>query len=148
MPYFDKNRETKKVQLSGDYWVLLRHLTVEESRSLGNTQAMRHGTEEEKDAAMSQAGMTSLVLGILDWNLDEPDGQKATIDEAHIQKMPQPDFMKLSEAFSVFEGITKSPDARFPSGAEVGGGAESGGAGGAAAVPTPGNLVAQIGAPS
>jgi hypothetical protein len=131
MPYFDQNRETRKVELSDGYWVLLRHLTVQESSDLG---------EIKTDRERGQAGM---LRAILDWNLDDLNGDKAPITSDWLGRMPQGDFKRLSEAFQELEGIVA--DAKFPGGAGVSGGDGGGGAASAAAIPATASAVGATG---
>jgi len=142
MPYYDKNRETRKVEFVGadgkpnGYWVLLRHLTVDEGRALG--EKAKEGPAQQKEA-----GEEGILAAILDWNIDETNGATAPIDAVHIGKLFQLDYLKLAETYAEFEGAT--PSATFPDGAAERNSAELARAASAAAVPPPDPVVVAAG---
>jgi hypothetical protein len=145
MPYFDKNRATKKVELvdadgkPNGYWVLLRHLTVAEGRELG-IQAEKSPEDQKK------AGEAGILKAILDWNIDETDGQKAPIDADHVEKLFQNDYLQLAEAYAEFEGA--KPKATFPDGAAERNSAELTRASSVAAIPQTQPVVGEVGTPA
>ena len=160
MPYFDKNRDIRKVELLGQdglpngYWVTLRHLTVEEDRKLAEDADKAGGGS----LAMRAAGEQSLLLSIWDWNLTEDDGnggeRKALITQAYIDKMARPDYLLLAQELSQFEGVkvkdnpeSVKAEARFSGGAVRSDTAQPGGPSGVAAIPEQSAVVAQAGAP-
>jgi len=101
MGYANPLRGAVKVDLgpkddgSENYWVLLRHLTLDESEK---TQEIKDDTEK---------AIQGLALASLDWNLDDENGVKFEREALPnvIRHMPQGDFLKLSVAFAGNEGM-------------------------------------------
>jgi hypothetical protein len=155
MPYFDKSRDIKKIELLGEdglpngYWITLRHLTVTESKEIGK-QIADAPEGPERDKAQGAAGEQGVLTAIWDWNLTESDGNggevKVPIERAKevIGNMPQGDYMRLLQEYGKFEGI--KTDARFPDGAAGRDNAGLGGAAGIAAVPGASSALATVGA--
>jgi hypothetical protein len=97
MGYLNPMRGSVKVQLADDYWVVLRHLKLEESDDFENIK-------DETDKAVA-----GLVAAAVDWNLDDEDGRKFDRSELMrvFKEMPQGDFVKLSVAFAKNEGMSE-----------------------------------------
>jgi hypothetical protein len=101
MGYANPLRGAVKVDLgpkddgSENYWVLLRHLTLDESEKM----------QDIKDD--TQKAIEGLATSAVDWNLDDENGVKFAREALPnvIRNMPQGDFLKLSIAFAGNEGM-------------------------------------------
>jgi hypothetical protein len=127
MGYLNPMRGTVKVELPDGYWVVLRHLSMDESD--------KHGEIQDDTEKVIQGLATAAV----DWNLDDENGQKFGKEALPqvFRDMPQGDFVKLSIAFARNEGISDaqldaSLEAARASRSQFRGGSERGAADGQA----------------
>jgi hypothetical protein len=108
MGYASRYAGIYTVHLDDHYWVRLRHLRTREAREIGELNGL----------SGSERGLAGLTAAIVEWNLDDDEGNILPVSPEVIDEMAVAHSVKLFEAFNAEEGGSK--DAGFPAAAGAG----------------------------
>lgn len=126
MGYADKQfRETQRVELSEDYYARIRRLNREQLRRAEDAlsdgdQRVTAGAEETRMRLDTAAYRDAMVRqSIIEWNLDDDEGQVWPIDTAHVNQLASADFETIWQAVNELNrGRSKDERQRFRAGGD------------------------------